>query len=107
MKTRLVIEFETNNMKKVVPEEYIGKYEECPEDEVITDDIEKGLHERFKFIFEDMLKEDGMGYDEFEETMMEDNIIIEGFDTLNDYGDVKITVIEDTPKPELKQKPTS
>jgi hypothetical protein len=101
MKTKLIIEFETNNMKRVVPEEYIGKGEECPEDEVMTKDVEKGLHSRFVFLIKDMLTKGEMGYDRFEEFMIEDDNGVEGFDELDDYGDIKITVTEETPKPEL------
>jgi hypothetical protein len=101
MKTKLVIEFETNNMKRVVPEEYIGKDEDCPEDEVMTTEVEAGLHSRFIYLIETMLKKDGMNYDRFEEGMMEDENGVEGFDELDDYGDIKITVKDETPKPEL------
>ena len=96
MKTRLIIEFETSNMKRVVPEEYIGKDEECPDDELMTKEIEDGLHIRFVYLIKQMLEKGTMEYDRFEERMMEDDNSVEGFDDLDDYGDVTITVKDES-----------
>lgn len=94
MKTKLLIEFETKNMKKVVPEEYIGDDERCPEDEEMTDEIEAGLHNKFISIIREMLENKGYLWDGFEEELIGDEESVEGFESLEDYGDIKIKVNE-------------
>jgi len=92
MKTKLIIEFETKDMKKIVPEEFIGdEFENCPDDEELTKDIEQVLHNNFISFLKHKLEENT---DDFQEWMMDDEAGVEGFDELKDYGDIKIIITE-------------
>ena len=91
-KTRIIVELTTKNMEKVVPEEYVGRIEECPKEELGTEDTEQSLHDNFVRYFENRIQEDGGWREEFEEELMEDEAGVEGFECLDDYGSVKITI---------------
>ena len=92
MKTKIIIEIETKNMNRIVPEEYINNGHECPEDELMTDDIEEGIHKLFSEMVFSMINDDRMN---FEEEVLSNELSVEGFDKLSDYGDIKISVTED------------
>ena len=93
MKTTMIIEFETKDMKKVVPEEYIGSDELCPKDEEMQDEIEIDLHQAFKNFLHHTFEENEI----FETYILEDcdDLSVEGFEELSDYGDIKITISEE------------
>ena len=94
MKTKLVIEFETKEMKTVVPEEYPGTPGKCPKEEEMTEEIEKGLHEEFISRIKEFESKDSYLYEDLQSYLMEDEKGVEGFETLDDYGNISFKVEE-------------
>ena len=91
MKTKITIEFETKNMKKIVPEEYFGDVDSCPKDEEMTEETEKELHRVFKSFIEDLSEKSSSIHEALDERITED-VPCENIDSLNDYGECTITV---------------
>ena len=96
MKTTITLEIETTDMKKFVPDEYICRADECPEDEICTDDVEQSLHNCASELISDMFtKEDTRSRELFEEQIFEHwDEQPEGPESLADICKFKIKVVE-------------
>lgn len=93
MKTKVIVEFETEDMKEVVPTEYIGEPEKCPKEEIMTKDIEELLHKNFlDFLKRLFVEKQDILFSPFEDDMIEDEACVEGFDNLKDYGKIKFNI---------------
>lgn len=92
MKTRIIIEIETSNMAKIVPEEYIGHEDDCPKNEELTEEIEKSLHNNFQHIIKNLIEDKEYIFEHIDEEDIPENV-----ECLDDFGRVSITIKEDTP----------
>jgi len=81
MKTKLIIELETSNIKKVLEED----------GEDITDEIENEIHAILKEEILGLQDKSSNFFEEFENRILEENCV-ESYDSLNDYGDIIIKV---------------
>lgn len=82
MKTIIEVTFETGKMNEV-------RENEDGTGDIVTDDIESELHDRFKSVMKDMSEKPEW----FEEVLLDDcNVSVEGFENLDDYGKVKIKI---------------
>jgi len=90
MKTKIELELETKDLKKVYPEEYLGDVAKCPKEdqEICQESMEEALHRNFTRYIHDCLEDDN---DLMQEAIMQDEASIEGFEELGDYGFVKIS----------------
>lgn len=87
MKTKIIVEIETKNMKEFnANEDFTG--------EDITDDVEKKLHGAIEDYFKDFENNKSVVFDNFEESLFTDadDLQIKGIANLNDFGDVEIKV---------------
>lgn len=95
MKSKFIIEVETKDMKKV----------SCEEDELykgkkMGDDITKEVEEDLHIEIKEIIRKDLEDLDSskivslIDEDIIEGDVSIEGFEQLNDYGKVTITVKE-------------
>lgn len=92
MKTTMEIEFETKKFNDFYPDEYVGDPSKCPpaEKREIREQVERALHENFVAAVKELVERRGVVFDALEESLMEGEAGIEGFEALEDYGDVKI-----------------
>ena len=84
MKTKLIIEFETKDMNEIKDSIEEGA-------EIVTDIIEYELHESFKKYLKDIVNNDNEDF----ETYMVEYASVEGFESLKDFGNIQIRIIED------------
>ena len=83
MKTKFEIEFETKDMKEV-------RENEDGTGDIITREVERDLHEQFGVVIKRLFDEG-----EIEEQLLDDSDIqVEGFEHLEDYGNVQMNVKE-------------
>lgn len=87
MKSKFVIEVETKNMNEV-------RENEDGTGEIVTKDIEKELHSEIRDRIKDGLEDSGERiYGVIEEDVMEfGNVVVEGFESFCDFGDIKFKV---------------
>lgn len=89
MKTRIIIEVETKDMKDVYNTD---NQEEWTEDNKITDDLEKDLHKVIGNVIDARIQDD-----DFEDSVIEgmEEYWCDSWDSLSDAGNISIKVIQD------------
>ena len=87
MKTKIIVEIETKNMKEF-------REHENGEGKVMTDEVEKCLHRAIKTYFKGLETGKGVGHDNLEEDILSDSdeLQIEGVEQFSDFGDIEIKV---------------
>lgn len=89
MKTKILIEVETKNMN-----EFKDPTED--EEEVITENVEKALHDSFIRFFKELEEKDNELLDIFTKYLLNGDLneeaCCEGVEKLNDFGDIIIKV---------------
>ena len=87
MKTKIIVEIETKNMKEF-------REHENGEGKVMTDEVEKCLHRAIKTYFKVLETGKGVGHDNLEEDILRDSdeLQIEGVEQFSDFGDIEIKV---------------
>jgi len=93
MKTRLVLEIETKDMKKFVPEQYILNPAYCPKEEECTGTVESLLHSWLKETLTDFFSDEIVEI--LEGKLIDWDESPEGIEQFSDFGKVTISLEED------------
>ena len=91
-KTRFEITIQTDKMTKIVPEEYIGDMDKCPKNEELTDEVESTIHQHYFDLVKNLIEDNDKVFEEMENTGHDDVLGCEGIDTLEDFGNIKVSI---------------